>query len=88
MDDIVFRKSDNEHDNGLNKVLKRLAENNITLIIEKCEFDKESMEYYGSIFSRDGMKPSPNKINALKNAVHPIDIKSVRSFLGWTNYLK
>ena len=40
---IVFGKSDDEHDDGLNKVLKRLAENNITLNIKKCEFDKESV---------------------------------------------
>ena len=34
------------------------------------------------------MKPAPGKIDALKNAAHPTDIKSVRSFLGLTNYLK
>ena len=34
------------------------------------------------------MKPAPSKINVLKNAVHPIDIKPVRSYLGLTNYLK
>ena len=77
-DDIcVFEKSVNEHDDGLNKVLKRLAENNITLSIKKCEFDRESIEYYGYVFSKDGMKPAPGKIDALKNAAHPTDIKSV-----------
>ena len=87
-DIIVFGKSDNEHDDGLNKVLKRLAENNITLNIKKCEFDKESIEYYCYVFSKDGMKPAPNKIDPLRKAVHPIDIKSVRNFLGSTNCLK
>ena len=82
---IVFGKSDDEHDDGLNKVLKRLAENNITLNIKKCEFDKESVEYHGYVWSKDGMKPAPNKIESLKNVVHLID--SVRNFLGLTNYL-
>ena len=41
-DIIVCGKSVNEHDNLLNKVLKSLAENNITLNIKKCEFDRES----------------------------------------------
>ena len=40
-DIIVFGKSVDEHDDGLNKVSKRLAENNITLNIKKCEFDRE-----------------------------------------------
>ena len=43
-DIIVFGKSVNEHDNVLNKVLKRLSENNITLNIKKCEFDRESLD--------------------------------------------
>ena len=29
-----------------------------------------------------------SKIDALKNAAHPTDIRSVQSFLGLTNYLK
>ena len=87
-DNIVFGKSDDEHDDGLIKVLKGLTENIITLTIEKCEFDKKSIEYYGYISSKDIMKPSPNKIDALKTEVHPIDTKSVQSFLGLTNYLK
>ena len=43
-DDIIaFGKSDNEHNDGLNKNLKRLVESNITLNIKKCEFNKESL---------------------------------------------
>ena len=87
-DIIVFGKSDDEHDDGLNKVLKRLAENNIIVNIKKFEFDRESIEYFGCVFSNDGMKPAPSKIDSLKNAAHPTDIKSLRSFLGLTNYLK
>ena len=76
-DIIVFGKSDVEHDDGLNKVIKRLAENSITLNIKKYEFDKES---YGYVFSKDGLKPAPNKIDALKNVVHPLDIKCFSKF--------
>ena len=39
-DIIVFGKSDDEHGDGLYKVLKHLTENNITLNIKKCEFDR------------------------------------------------
>ena len=77
---IVFGKSDDKHDNNCNKVLKCLAENNITWNIKKCEFDRESIEYYGYVFTKDGMKPPPCKINALKNAVHPKDIACLKSF--------
>ena len=87
-DIIVFGKSVDEHGDGLNKVFKRFAENNITLNTKKYEIDRESIECYGYVFSKDGMRPVPSKIDALKNAAHPADIKSVRSFVGLTNYLK
>ena len=64
---IVFVKSDDDHDMGLNNFLKRLVENNIALNMKKCEFVKESIEYYGYVLSKDGMKPTPN-------VVHPIDV--------------
>ena len=56
--------------------------------LEKCVFDKPSLEYFGYIFSADGMKPSPAKIEALKDMNRPTDLKSLRSFLGMINYLK
>ena len=60
----------------MNKVLKRLAENNATLNIKKSEFDRESIEYYGYVFSKNGMKPALSKTDALKTAAYPTDIKS------------
>ena len=82
---LVFGDSIEKHDEHLTKVLDRLEEKGITLNFSKCIFDKENVEFYGFIFNSEGMKPSPRKIEALKNIKQPVDQKSVRSFLGLAN---
>ena len=51
-------------------------------------FSKETLEYFGFTFSKNGMKPSVSKILALTEAKHPQDIKGVCSYLGMINDLK
>ena len=58
------------------------------LNLSKCIFSKEHLEYFGFSFSKVGMKPSDSKINDLKNAEQPQDIKGIRGYLGMVNYLK
>ena len=84
----MFGENAEAHDKAFKKVLQRLAEKGLTLNLEKCLFHKESLEYFGFIFSKEGVKPSPTKTAALKNVDRPRDVKAVRSFLGLTNYLK
>ena len=65
----------------------RLKEKNLTLNKDKCEFNKDSLEFYGYIFSANGISPSPNKVCAIKNMDIPSNVSEVRSFLAMTNYL-
>ena len=87
-DILIFAKTVKEHDQILTTVFKRLSEKGLTLNLDKSIFDKASIEYFGFIFSENGMKPSLSKIDALKQAEKPKDVKSIRSFQGMTNYLK
>ena len=87
-DILIFGYDESNHDDNLKAVLKRLSEEGITLNLQKCLFDKEQLEYFGYIFSKDGIKPSQKKIEALQNTEQPEDARAVRSFLGLTNYLK
>ena len=87
-DILIFGYDESNHDDNLKVVLKRLSEEGITLNLQKCLFDKEQLEYFGYIFSKDGIKPSQKKIEALQNTERPEDARAVRSFLGLTNYLK
>ena len=87
-DILIHAKTSQEHDEILANVFKRLADKGLTLNLKKCIFDKQNLEYFGYIFSADGIKPSPTKITALQDANRPEDLKALKSFLGMTNYLK
>jgi len=88
MDDIlVFGQSIQEHNIRLNKVLRRLSENNITLNKEKCEFGKSSVVFLGHEISAEGIKPDINKIKAVLDMPPPKNIHELRRFFGMYNYL-
>ena len=87
-DILIYAKDTLQHDQILSKVFARLAEKGVTLNLAKCIFDQPNLEFYGYIFSQNGMQPSESKIKALKDAARPENAKAVRSFLGMTNYLK
>ena len=53
IDDIlVFGQSQQEHDQRLESVLKRLTKAGITLNSEKCEFSKRSVKFLGMLLMR------------------------------------
>jgi hypothetical protein len=48
---------------------------------------KDTLEFFGQIFSKDGVNPDPKRIKALKNASLPTNVSEVRSLLGMANYI-
>lgn len=59
MDDIlVFGKTQEEHDAALHALMKRLVDLNLTVGVDKCEFNKEEIVFYGMVISKHGIKPN------------------------------
>lgn len=86
-DIIVFGADKEEHDDCLRGVLKVFQERGVFLNSAKCIYGATEVEFLGHILSRDGIQPSYNKIETLKNFRSPKNIDEVRSFLGLINYL-
>ena len=88
IDDIlVHGENQDQHDQRLHAVLKRLSDSNITLNLEKCEFSKTTVKVLGNIVSSEGVSPDPDKIEAIVNLPAPKNVSEVRSFLGMINQL-
>ena len=47
---------------------------------------QDNYEYFGHIFSADGVSASPDKIKAIENMQSPSSPAELRSLLGLTNY--
>ncbi len=52
----------------------------------KCEFNKNSLTFFGFIFSDKGISPDPRKVQAIQDAKPPTSTQGVRSFLGMATY--
>lgn len=85
-DIIVFGTTPAEHDRSLEEVFKRLHDHNLTINRDKCEFHKTSLEFYGYVFSKDGISADPKKIQAITHMSLPQNPSEVRSLLGLVNY--
>ena len=76
-----------EHNSNLNEVLSRLQSFGLTINKEKCEFGKHEIEFYGHRFTKNGLKPSRDKVKALKECGEPTTKEGVRSFLQMVGYM-
>ena len=86
-DVLVFGRSQADHDAALEAVMKRFRENNLTLNQSKCAFGKSEINFFGLVFSAEGVGPDPKKVAAIKNAPHPNSQAEVRSLLGLASYM-
>ena len=88
IDDIMLSgRTQKEHDEILNKTLNRAKERNLTLKKKKCEFSQKEIKYIGHIISKEGIRPDPQKIEAIQNMAQPKSKKDLQRYLGMVNYL-
>ena len=78
----LFGKTQNEHNKALEMILQVAEQRNLKFNFAKCQFDQTQLEFFGYIFSADGISPSANKVQAIKDASVPQNASEVRSFLG------
>ena len=61
-DIIVHGKSVEDHDQNLHKTLQIIKESGLKLNTNNCEFKKSTLNYFGHVFSADGVFPDPGKV--------------------------
>ena len=81
-DIIMFGATPTEHDQSLHGVLTRLQQHGVRLNKEKCSFSKSEVKFYGHIFSSEGVRADPGKIEAITNMSEPENVSEVKSLLG------
>ncbi|KAJ1093273.1 hypothetical protein NDU88_006378, partial [Pleurodeles waltl] len=85
-DILVHAPTVAEHNARLQKVLQRIQDSGLTLHRQKCEFLRDRIQFFGYMFSENGVAPDPAKVNDIKDASPPTTVTEVRSFLGMVNY--
>ena len=85
-DVIVFSRSVKEHKTHLRRVFRRMRKNGFKLKKKKCKLFMREIKFLGRIVSADGIRPDPEKIIAIQQMSVPVDVPTLRSFLGMINF--
>ena len=89
IDDIlVASETPEQHLQDLQTVFKILSENGLVVQRSKCVLGKESLEFLGYFVDSDGVKPLPNRVEAISAVPPPTTIKELQRFLGMVNYYR
>ena len=87
-DIIVFSANFQEHVENLQLVLDRLLQANLKIRTKKCGFFKRSCSYLGHIISTEGIRPQPDKVEAIAKMEKPKTVREVLQFLGLASYYR
>ena len=68
-------------------MLEATRANNVSLNSEKLQFKQQSVNFIGHTLTQDGILPSAEKLEALRNISAPSNTKELLSLLGLITYL-
>lgn len=89
LDDILLvSKSIGDNIKLLETVLQIFKTSGLTLNLKKCHFLKTEIEFLGYRIKENSIKPSENKVEAVKNFPMPKSVHQVRQFLGLISYFR
>ena len=85
-DIIVYSSSFIDHLSHVEFVLDKIQRSGLTLKIDKCQFCRTNLKYVGHVVSKDGIRPDPAKLAAVREYPVPTTLKAARTFLGLSSY--
>ncbi len=85
-DILVFLQTQESHNLHVLQILCALDKHGLLASVDKCEFDKESLEYLGFILGKHGVAMHPNKLATVANWPEPCSMKDIQCFLGLANF--
>ena len=89
MDDIlIYTKDFEEYNRLVLKVLRRLCEHYLTVIIEKCTWGVTEVEYLGYIIAEYSIAMFKEKVNCVLDWKLLISLKSTQRFIGFANFYR
>jgi hypothetical protein len=69
-------------------VLRKLRKNDLFAKPEKCEFEKNSVEYLGFIIGEGGVKMDRKKVETILDWEEPRNVHDIQVFLGFANFYR
>jgi len=87
-DVLVGTKTEKEHDEIVEEILRRLEKNNLYVKPEKCTWKVRKIGFLGVVIGPGGIEMEKEKVDEVPSWPKPKNMKDVRKFLGLTNYYR
>ena len=89
IDDVIIgTETEEEHDELVAEVIRRLEENNLYVKPEKCRWKIREVGFLGVIIGLEGIKMEKEKVKGVLEWPTPKYVKEVQKFLGLANYYR
>ena len=85
-DVIVGMEIEEEHNDIVAEVIRRLEENDLYVKPEKCKWKVREVGFLGIVIGPDGIKIEEEKVKEVVEWLIPKCVKEVQKFLGLANY--
>ena len=87
-DVIVGTETEEEHDELVAEVIRRLEENDLYVKPEKCKWKVREVEFLGVIIGPEGIKMEKGKVKGVLEWPMPKCVKDIQKFLELANYYR
>ena len=85
---LVGTEMEEGHDEIVEKVLRRLEENDLYVKPEKCIWKVKKIGFLGVVIGPSGIEMEKEKVDGVLSWPEPRNTKDVRKFLGLANYYR
>jgi len=87
IDNVIIRtEGEKGHDELVEEVVKRLAENDLYVKLEKCKWKVREVVFLGVVIELEGIKIEKEKVKDVLDWPTLQRIKDIQKFLGLMNY--
>ena len=83
---IIETEEEEEHDEIIEEVIRRLAENDLYIKPEKCRWKVREVGFLGVVIRLEGIKMEEEKVKDVLDWPTLKEIKDIQKFLGLANY--
>lgn len=89
IDDIFIASRDyDEHIQHIRIVFERLSQHGLRINAEKCEFAKSEISFIGHLVTPTGIKPLPEKVQAIADYKTPTFAQELRRFIAMITFYR
>src|SRR5258706_7367245 len=77
---LIFSQTQEAHNAHVLQILHVLDQHGLLASVNKCEFNKESLEYLGFILGKNGVAMHPSKLATIADWPEPCSVKDIQCF--------